>query len=98
MFLLDLLGCLTCAHVPTEQIYNSGGRARGSRSLAVAVLGRVTNGPPSSDAALLKATSGISLGSPSNGNSFRSGKNGYPSHIRIRRRSGCPLNLIPIMS
>ena len=58
------------------EAHNSGGRARGSRSLAVAVLGRVTNGPPSSDAALVKATSGISLGRPSNGNSLRNGKNG----------------------
>src|SRR5215475_6850540 len=56
--------------------YNSGGLARGSRSLVVAVLGRVTKGPPSSGADLVKATSGISLGRPSNGNSFRNGKNG----------------------
>ena len=56
--------------------YNSGGLARGSRSLAVAVLGRVTKGPPSSDAAFVKATSGISLARPSSGNSFRNGKNG----------------------
>ena len=59
-----------------SDFYNSGGRARGSRSLVVAVDGRVTNGPPSSGADLVKATSGISLGRPSNGNSLRNGKNG----------------------
>lgn len=80
------------------KIHNSGGCARGSRSFAVAVLGLVTNGPPSIGVTFVKATSGISLGKPSSGNSFRNGKNGYPSHIRMRRRSGCPLNLIPIMS
>src|SRR5436309_1241824 len=56
--------------------HNSGGRARGSRSLEPAVLGTVTKGPPSRGVTLVKATSGISLGSPSSGKSFRSGKNG----------------------
>jgi hypothetical protein len=51
-----------------------GRRARGSRSFVVAVLGEVTNGPPSSGALSENATSGISLGKPSSGNSFRSGK------------------------
>src|SRR5205814_10342849 len=51
-----------------------GLRARGSRSLVVAVLGEVTNGPPSRGAAEENAMSGMSLGKPSNGNSFRSGK------------------------
>ena len=51
-----------------------GLRARGSRSFVVAVLGDVTNGPPSSGAAEENATSGMSLGNPSKGNSFRSGK------------------------
>src|SRR5256886_6067746 len=59
-----------------RKLHNSGGLARGSRSLAVAVLGWVTNGPPSIGVALVNATSGISLGRPSNGNSFRKGKNG----------------------
>ena len=40
----------------------SGCRERGSRSFDVAVLGRVTNGPPSNGAADVKATSGMSLG------------------------------------
>ena len=40
----------------------------------VAVLGVVTNGPPSRGAAEENATSGISLGKPSTGNSFRRGK------------------------
>ncbi len=40
--------------------YSSIRRARGSRSFVVAVEGRVTNGPPSSGAALVKATSGTS--------------------------------------
>ena len=51
-----------------------GRRARGSRSFAVAVLGSVTNGPPSSGALSENATSGMLLGNPSSGNSFRSGK------------------------
>jgi hypothetical protein len=51
-----------------------GLRARGSRSFVVAVLGDVTKGPPSSGALSEKATSGMLLGKPSNGNSFRSGK------------------------
>src|SRR5207248_2742990 len=76
----------------------SGRLARGSRSLAVAVDGCVTNGPPSIGAAEVNATSGISLGKPSSGKSFLSGKNGYPSHIRIRRRSGWLLKRMPIMS
>src|SRR4029434_3672723 len=59
-----------------DRHHNSGGLARGSRSFVVAVLGCVTNGPPSSGADLVKATSGISLASPSNGNSLRNGKNG----------------------
>ena len=42
----------------------------------VAVLGEVTKGPPSSGAADVNATSGMSLGKPSSGNSFRSGKYG----------------------
>ncbi len=42
--------------------------------LVVAVLGGVTNGPPSSGALAEKATSGMSLGKPSSGNSLRSGK------------------------
>jgi len=61
---------------PFSLYHNSGGRARGSRSLALAVLGTVTNGPPSIGVTFVKATSGISLGSPSSGNSFRNGKNG----------------------
>ena len=56
------------------QPYNSGLRARGSRSFVVAVLGNVTNGPPSRGAVSENATSGILLGSPSSGNSLRSGK------------------------
>jgi hypothetical protein len=55
-------------------IWPIGRRARGSRSFVVAVLGDVTNGPPSSGALSEKATSGMSLGKPSSGNSFRSGK------------------------
>lgn len=55
-------------------IISIGRRARGSRSFVVAVLGEVTNGPPSSGALSENATSGISLGKPSSGNSFRSGK------------------------
>ena len=58
------------------QFYNgsAGRRARGSRSFVVAVLGSVTNGPPSSGALSENATSGMLLGNPSSGNSFRSGK------------------------
>jgi hypothetical protein len=56
------------------QAYSSGRRARGSRSFVVAVLGAVTNGPPSSGALSENATSGILLGKPSSGNSFRRGK------------------------
>ena len=56
------------------QPYSSGLRARGSRSFVVALLGNVTKGPPSSGAVSEKATSGILLGNPSSGNSFRSGK------------------------
>jgi hypothetical protein len=52
----------------------SGGRARGSRSLVPVAVGEVTNGPPASGATALNATSGISLGFPSNGKSFRNGK------------------------
>jgi hypothetical protein len=52
----------------------SGGRARGSRSLVPESVGAVTNGPPASGATALNATSGISLGFPSNGKSFRNGK------------------------
>ena len=51
-----------------------GLRARGSRSFVVAVLGSVTNGPPSSGALSENATSGMLLGNPSSGNSFLSGK------------------------
>src|SRR6266576_2378037 len=58
-----------------QKPYNSGGCARGSRSFEPAVLGTVTNGPPSIGVALVKATSGISLGNPSRGKSFRNGKN-----------------------
>src|ERR1039457_2205686 len=47
-----------------------------SRSFVVAVDGIVTNGPPSIGAASVKATSGISLGKPSSGNSLRRGKKG----------------------
>src|SRR5437016_6176764 len=54
--------------------FKSGRRARGSRSFVVAVEGTVTNGPPSIGAAWENATSGISLGLPSNGKSFRKGK------------------------
>jgi len=56
--------------------HNSAGRARGSRSLEPAVLGIVTKGPPSSGVTLVNATSGISLGKPASGKSFRNGKNG----------------------
>ena len=34
----------------------------------------MTNGPPSSGVTLVKATSGISLGNPASGKSFRKGK------------------------
>jgi len=53
---------------------SAGRRARGSRSFVVPVLGSVTNGPPSSGALSENATSGMLLGNPSSGNSFRSGK------------------------
>ena len=53
---------------------SAGSRARGSRSFVVAVLGSVTNGPPSSGALSENATSGMLLGNPSSGNSFRRGK------------------------
>ena len=48
-------------------------RARGSRSLVVAVVPKVTKGPPSKGAASLKATSGMSLGLPPSGKSLRNG-------------------------
>ena len=35
---------------------------------------------------------------PSSGKSLRSGNPLKPSQVRIRRRSGCPENLIPNMS
>ena len=50
--------------------------ARGSRVTVSPAPGLVINGPPCSGAASVKATSGISLALPANGNSFRSGKNG----------------------
>ena len=40
----------------------------------LAVLGTVTKGPPSIGATEVKPTSGMSLGLPSRGNSFRNGK------------------------
>src|SRR4029077_549101 len=73
-------------------------RARGSRTWVVPSMGAVTDGPPARGAASVKATSATSLGFPSRGKSLRSGKKGYPSHIRIRRRSGWPSNRIPIIS
>ena len=59
---------------PRNYCGSIGRRARGSRSFVVAVLGMVTNGPPSSGALSEKATSGMLLGNPSSGNSFRNGK------------------------
>ena len=56
----------------TDSLYPIG-FALGSRSDVPAVVGDVTNGPPSSGAVPVKATSGISLGLPARGNSFRSG-------------------------
>jgi hypothetical protein len=62
------------AHSPLR--FYSAGWARGSRSLVPPGLGEVTNGPPARGALSLKATSGISLGLPSSGKSFLSGKKG----------------------
>src|SRR5256885_741672 len=47
----------------------SGVRTRGSRSIASLPPGAVTNGPPSTGAGLLNATSGSSLGLPASGKS-----------------------------
>src|SRR2546421_12515844 len=60
----------------SEEFHNSGGLARGSRSLAVAVVGRVEQGRASGDGGLVNMRSGISVGRPSKGNDFVDGKNG----------------------
>jgi len=51
----------------------SGNRARGSRAMVSRPPATVTKGPPSSGAALVKATSGTLLGLPDSGKSFRNG-------------------------
>jgi len=55
-----------------HRLLSSAGRARGSRSWENGA-GLVTKGPPSSGAFAVKAISGISVGSPSKGKSFRKG-------------------------
>ncbi|MEY5015999.1 MAG: hypothetical protein RIS92_2357 [Verrucomicrobiota bacterium] len=57
-----------------RRLHHRMSRERGSRSLVVAVVGLVTKGPPSSGARFEKATSGMSLGRPARGKSFRKGK------------------------
>src|SRR5436309_5720712 len=81
---------------PYTTLFRSGGRARGSRSFDVAVLGTVTNGPPSIGVTLVKAISGISLGNPSSGKSFRSGKyrsEEHTSELQSRENLVCRLLL-----
>jgi hypothetical protein len=53
--------------------HDSNRFARGSASTVPQEPGLVTNGPPSSGATPVKATSGISLGLPARGKSLRSG-------------------------
>ena len=64
----------------------------------VAVEGTVTKGPPASGAALLKATSGMSLARPARGKSLRSGKKGSgqltcPLIFTVPLSSPCPFIL-----
>ena len=76
----------------------SGIRTRGSRAIVSTPPATVTNGPPAIGEISVNATSGTSDDFPASGKSFRNGKYGYPSHIKILLRSGCPRNRIPIMS